>query len=97
MKPIRRKVLRIGRHVLGWLFIVLGILGLFLPILQGILFLCIGVLLLADDIPPFKRLIERIEHKWPRTRGPLEKARSWLGHKPQPEAEIESPLGEDQR
>jgi len=28
--------------MLGWFFIFLGILELFLPILQGILFLCIG-------------------------------------------------------
>jgi hypothetical protein len=87
MKPIWQKVLGVGRHILGWLFIVLGILGLFLPILQGILFLCIGVLLLADDIPPFKRLILKVESKWPRTRGPLETARRWMGQRPRAEAE----------
>ena len=32
---------------LGWGFIVLGILGLFLPILQGILFLAIGLIILS--------------------------------------------------
>jgi len=95
MKPIWRKVVLVGRHILGWLFIVLGILGLFLPILQGILFLCIGVLLLADDIPPFKRLIHKVESRWPRTRGPLETARRWMGLRPQ--AEAECPPGKDQR
>jgi uncharacterized protein len=82
MKPIWQTFFWAARHVLGWLFIVLGILGLFLPILQGILFLCIGVLLLADDIPLFKRLIDKVESKWPRTRGPLETARRWMGRRP---------------
>ena len=78
---------RIVRQILGWFFIVLGIVGLFVPILQGILCICIGVLLLAEDIPLFQRLIDKVESKWPQTRSTLRKARSWLGHKPQPEAE----------
>ena len=65
---------RIVRIILGIVFIVLGILGLFLPFLQGILFLTIGVFLLASHlpfvgrflcwlqrkIPPLKRLVERM-------------------------------------
>jgi hypothetical protein len=85
MKPIWRILLRIVRQVIGWGFIVLGILGLFLPILQGVLFLCIGVLLLAEDLPIFRRLIDKVESKWPRTRVPISKARGWLGHRQQPE------------
>ena len=53
------------KHVLGWLFIVLGILGCFLPILQGILFLAIGVFMLADHIPFFGRIRDRIHRKFP--------------------------------
>ena len=33
---------------LGWIFMVLGVLGLVLPILQGILFLAIGMVLLSS-------------------------------------------------
>jgi uncharacterized membrane protein YbaN (DUF454 family) len=43
------------RFVAGWLFIVLGILGLFLPILQGFLFLAIGLYLLSPYVPLFRR------------------------------------------
>ena len=95
MKPIWRTVLWVARQVLGWAFIVLGIIGLFLPILQGILFICIGVLLLAEDILLFQRLIDKVEDKWPRTRGALEKARQWLGQRrrhhrePQPDCRAE--------
>jgi hypothetical protein len=35
------------RQVLGWMFILLGLLGLVLPVLQGVLFLVIGVALVG--------------------------------------------------
>ena len=35
------------RQVLGWAFIVLGLLGLVLPFLQGVLFLVIGIALVG--------------------------------------------------
>ncbi len=50
--------LRIG---LGIVFIILGILGLFLPILQGILFLVIGSMLIGKDTPPGRWLNRQIQ------------------------------------
>src|SRR5690349_2585769 len=35
------------RQVIGWMFIVLGLLGLVLPILQGVLFLVLGIALVG--------------------------------------------------
>jgi uncharacterized protein len=32
----------------GWGFILLGIVGLFLPILQGVLFLFVGLIILSS-------------------------------------------------
>ena len=46
-KPKRSWLARMTILTFGWIFIVLGVLGLFLPILQGILFLAIGGMLLA--------------------------------------------------
>jgi uncharacterized membrane protein YdjX (TVP38/TMEM64 family) len=54
------------RMTIGWAFIVFGILGLFLPILQGILFLAVGVALLADHIPIFMKIKMAIYHKFPK-------------------------------
>lgn len=56
---------RFIRLILGWLFIILGVLGLFLPILQGILFLAIGFVLLAPDVPFFKRMMKKIKKRYP--------------------------------
>lgn len=46
---------RIVRISAGIVFLVLGFAGLFLPILQGILFIIIGLILLA----PYSRCIRR--------------------------------------
>ena len=51
---------------LGWLFIVLGILGLFLPVLQGILFLLIGLYLLSTTSPWAERLLNRLRERFPK-------------------------------
>jgi uncharacterized membrane protein YbaN (DUF454 family) len=40
---------RVGQAVLGCLFLGLGVVGLFLPFLQGILFLVIGLTLLSNE------------------------------------------------
>ncbi len=66
------------RHILGWLCLVVGIAGLFLPILQGWLFLALGALLLAPDIPLFKRLLDWIEQKFPSLKKPLRRWKARL-------------------
>jgi hypothetical protein len=39
------------RQVIGWLFILLGLIGLVLPILQGVIFLVIGIALVGRRHP----------------------------------------------
>jgi len=66
---------------LGWIFIILGILGLFLPILQGILFLCIGAALLSSESPRMRLLVMKLGRRYPKFRAGLTaakaKARQW--------------------
>lgn len=49
----------------GWVFIVLGIAGLFLPVLQGILFLVIGLLILSREYAWARNLLLRFEQRFP--------------------------------
>ncbi|MFL5805600.1 MAG: hypothetical protein ACJ8CR_28165 [Roseiflexaceae bacterium] len=42
-----RHIWPVLRQVLGWLFILLGLIGLVLPILQGVIFLVIGIALVG--------------------------------------------------
>ena len=51
---------------LGWFFILLGVIGLFLPVLQGILFIFIGVYLLARRQPWAAALLVRLRTKYPK-------------------------------
>ena len=47
IRLVWRRAWPVIRQMLGWTFIVLGILGLFLPLLQGVLFLVIGIALVG--------------------------------------------------
>ncbi|HEX5732574.1 MAG TPA: DUF454 family protein [Blastocatellia bacterium] len=60
---------------LGWVFIILGILGLFLPVLQGILFLLIGLYLLSSTSPWAERLLIRLRERFPKISKTFEEAK----------------------
>jgi uncharacterized membrane protein YbaN (DUF454 family) len=49
--------------IAGWSFIFLGIAGLILPILQGFLFLLVGLIFLAREYPWAARILNRFR-KW---------------------------------
>ncbi len=52
--------------VLGWAFIVLGIAGLFLPVLQGILFLLIGLIILSTEYVWAHKLLAKMKARFPK-------------------------------
>lgn len=66
------------RHVAGWGALLLGVAGLFLPILQGWLFIGLGALLLSPDVPLFRRLVEWIERRFPTLRPAIKGLRKRL-------------------
>ena len=49
----------------GWGFILLGVIGLFLPILQGVLFLLIGLFMLSTEYVWAHRLLLKIRNRFP--------------------------------
>ena len=51
---------------LGWFFVVLGVLGIFLPVLQGILFLLIGFILLSRESAWAQRQLEKLKTRYPK-------------------------------
>jgi uncharacterized protein len=53
-------------QVLGYAFLALGVLGLVLPFLQGILFLLIGLIILAEYAPWAQRLLDRLRERYPK-------------------------------
>ncbi|MEK7241394.1 MAG: PGPGW domain-containing protein [Planctomycetota bacterium] len=71
--------------VAGWIFILLGIAGLFLPFLQGILCLLIGLYLLSHEYTWAGKLLTKVRERYPRMAQKLDgikaKAKNWLKHK----------------
>ena len=61
-----RSALRIARIVAGILLIILGIIGLFLPVLQGVLFLVTGFALLGFDLKRLRNLRPYLAEQFPR-------------------------------
>ncbi len=62
------------RQILGWFFILLGLLGLVLPVLQGVLFLVIGVALVGRRNWLIRRsmlVFKRFLRRWASVRAPL--------------------------
>ena len=59
---------------LGYLFLVLGVLGMVLPILQGFLFLAIGLIILSKTAPWAERLLERFRKRYPQGGALIDKA-----------------------
>ena len=73
---------KFGLLIIGWLFIVMGILGLFLPFLQGILFIMIGLAILSSRSEMIKRFLKHLEERYPRHHEKMEiwkeKVRRWF-------------------
>lgn len=63
---MNQRLKRYAVLALGWAFIFLGILGLFLPILQGILFLTIGLILLSRESEWAAGKLEWLKTRFPR-------------------------------
>jgi len=68
-------MIRLIRIVLGCLALVIGVAGLVLPILQGWLFLAIGALLLAPNVPVFARMLCWVQDRFPRLHRTLDRVR----------------------
>ncbi len=68
----------------GWVFLLLGIAGLVLPILQGILFIVIGLSILSTEYGWSRKLLAKLQARFPAgdraARRAMEKLRSWLPH-----------------
>jgi uncharacterized membrane protein YbaN (DUF454 family) len=68
--------------IVGWGFILLGIAGLFLPILQGVLFLLVGLMILSSEYVWAHQLLRRLRERFPsiscKADQAAEKAAAWM-------------------
>jgi uncharacterized protein len=79
MKPKLKRILVL---IVGWLFILVGIAGLFLPVIQGILCLVIGLIILSSEYVWAHRLLQKLKTKFPKiahaSEEAAEKAEKWF-------------------
>lgn len=54
-----------AQSIFGWTFVVIGVLGIFLPLLQGVLFIVIGLTILSTHSAFARRMLARLERKYP--------------------------------
>ncbi len=75
----------------GTVLVLLGILGLFLPVLQGILLLFLGLLVLSYEWAPAKRQLDRLRARFPAASDRLDtierRVKAWLTRRPAETAE----------
>ena len=62
---MRAAAKRLAVLLVGWGFVLLGIAGLFLPVLQGILFLLIGLIILSSEYVWAHKLLQRLRQRFP--------------------------------
>jgi uncharacterized membrane protein YbaN (DUF454 family) len=71
---VRTRAKKILLLLFGWGFILLGVIGLFLPVLQGVLFLVIGLLILSSEYVWAHRLLQRVRGRFPGLASRLDEA-----------------------
>lgn len=65
---------RIAALSIGYGFLFLGFIGLFLPILQGFLFIFVGLIVLSRHAPWASRALRYVHRRWPRFGGLITRA-----------------------
>jgi len=79
---VTRLTKRILVLIAGWSFILLGIVGVFVPILQGVLFLLVGLIILSSEYVWAHHLLSKIRERFPKlgrtADQATEKATAWL-------------------
>ncbi len=77
---MKRHLKRLGVLVLGWGFILVGLIGLFLPIIQGILCLLIGLFILSTEYAWAHHLLQKLKARFPRIAVHFDRARERAAH-----------------
>lgn len=77
---IKKHAKRITLDTIGWIFIILGLVGLVLPVLQGILFLVIGLYILSIHSEFGKRVVYKLKHFHPKVTPHFDRIEKKIDH-----------------
>lgn len=75
---MKRHIKKTALIVVGIFFIIVGIIGLALPFLQGLLFIAIGLILLSIASSRIRTWIESHTRRFPKVHAAFEKLEKWI-------------------
>ena len=79
---MKARIKRVLVLIVGWCFILLGIVGLILPILQGVLILLVGLIILSSEYVWAHHLLSKLRQRFPKVSSTADeamaKAARWL-------------------
>ena len=93
---IRRRAIhwKVVRLAAGIALAILGVAGLFLPVLQGILLLVASVLVLSIDVPVFRRLRRNLARRFPAV---FQRVEDWLKRRRRAKRRTRTPRADDRQ
>ena len=74
---MQREIRRVVVLIVGWLLIAVGVVGLFLPVLQGILFILLGLAVLSRESEIARHWLERARRRYPKADAKLTEWGRW--------------------
>jgi uncharacterized membrane protein YbaN (DUF454 family) len=74
---MERQVKRIVVLVIGWALVAVGVVGLFLPVLQGVLFIMLGLLVLSRESQTARRWLRHGRQRYPHVDARLKEWGEW--------------------
>jgi uncharacterized membrane protein YbaN (DUF454 family) len=75
-----RQIRRVVTIVLGLCFLALGVISGFLPFIQGWIFVLIGLMLLAKEIPFVHHKLEQLKARFPKQAAQLHRISAGFAH-----------------
>ena len=85
-----RRAKQIAALIVGWLFIVVGVMGLLVPIIPGWALIFAGALLLGFDAASYLHLLDRCERRFPSTRRWMDRLRAIVRREAKPSEKAHS-------
>lgn len=73
-----KQIGRIAILVIGWGLVAVGVVGLFVPILQGVLLIMLGLYLLSRESRTARGWLRKLQRRYPKTHAKMKRIKDTL-------------------
>jgi len=91
---MEKQIKRIIVLVIGWVLVAFGVVGLFLPILQGVLFILLGLYVLSRESETAHRWLQKGRKRYPHLDEKLTQWGKWWRLRFGPKSDPKKPMDE---